>query len=436
MGILSRQTSPVADFHIEYLCGSRDIIFGPGSVLQGINTHPIDHPINLELITYSLGHVILSLNHYAQISKVGIRFHGKTKSHKDPKETQLFSIEEVLWDSVPKGKRPSHGNGITRDIHDISLERKKRALSTGSANTFLFAIKWPYINYPPTVPAQRSIVCTEYMLSGFVQLADKPDDNPKEVLSEPLYVEYRPRIEPNEAYKMTARYSSDTSNKDETTVLLAEASLTCTNTTGVVFGGDCSAKLGLLLRKSDAKYLPRKAKIEVYEIHTTTPTPGTTASEQRFLLSQESVVLPPDLIKGHHECSIPLKVHIPAPEIDNPRGAMGLPTLQIGALGVKYVLRVIVPLTSSRFVSSSKMVKTLCAECPIAMGNVKIKATKTETVVPRLILNSEGEGIWDEYNLTRVGRRIGEEKRLLTWEAGCEIPRFLSSGDFEEEDIA
>ena len=37
MGILHRNLSPVGTFLIEYLAGSKDVVFGPGSVIQGKN---------------------------------------------------------------------------------------------------------------------------------------------------------------------------------------------------------------------------------------------------------------------------------------------------------------------------------------------------------------------------------------------------------------
>jgi hypothetical protein len=36
MGILSKSTLPVSEFRVEYLAGSKDVVFGPGTVLQGI----------------------------------------------------------------------------------------------------------------------------------------------------------------------------------------------------------------------------------------------------------------------------------------------------------------------------------------------------------------------------------------------------------------
>jgi len=39
MGILHRNVSPLGDFQIEYLAGSKDVVFGPGSVIQGKQRH-------------------------------------------------------------------------------------------------------------------------------------------------------------------------------------------------------------------------------------------------------------------------------------------------------------------------------------------------------------------------------------------------------------
>jgi len=36
MGILRRSSGPVSEFKVEYLAGSKEAVFGPGQVLQGI----------------------------------------------------------------------------------------------------------------------------------------------------------------------------------------------------------------------------------------------------------------------------------------------------------------------------------------------------------------------------------------------------------------
>lgn len=35
MGILGKKEAPVSEFHVEFLAGSKDVVFGPGSIIQG-----------------------------------------------------------------------------------------------------------------------------------------------------------------------------------------------------------------------------------------------------------------------------------------------------------------------------------------------------------------------------------------------------------------
>lgn len=43
MGLLNKSSSPISEFRIEYLAGSKNTRFGPGQLLQGIyfNSVPI-----------------------------------------------------------------------------------------------------------------------------------------------------------------------------------------------------------------------------------------------------------------------------------------------------------------------------------------------------------------------------------------------------------
>jgi hypothetical protein len=37
MGILGKKESSVSEFVVEFLAGSKDVVFGPGSIIQGIS---------------------------------------------------------------------------------------------------------------------------------------------------------------------------------------------------------------------------------------------------------------------------------------------------------------------------------------------------------------------------------------------------------------
>lgn len=40
MGILGKKESSVSEFIVEFLAGSKEVIFGPGSIIQGISQTP------------------------------------------------------------------------------------------------------------------------------------------------------------------------------------------------------------------------------------------------------------------------------------------------------------------------------------------------------------------------------------------------------------
>jgi len=374
------------------------------------------------------GHAILELKRAINISKVGIIFEGTTKSVAEkPTETQLFSIQEILWDAAPsKGKAPAK-NGFT-DTDEYSPSRKVLRPTSGVGHTFLFAIKWPMVNFPPTLPPQRSLIQTEFVLRAYIQVSDSDE----EITSEPLYVDFRPHIDPSVAFKQTpnANEKRHTIVKDDNGRVLGEASLSCTSDIGSIFGGDYPLSLVLLIRQSEAKYLPRKAKIEVCEIHKFA---GGQPREQCFVLSHETIQLPPELLKPHQECTIPLRIQIPNPDTDSRRGATGLPTLNIGGLQVEYLVRVSIPLQHSRF-KPSAMTKTIVVDCPIVVGNVKPKKPASKRKVPRLVVNAEGEGTWDSQSTSSRDQCHGR-KNIVEWSEACEMPRFLAGGDVDENDL-
>lgn len=373
------------------------------------------------------GHVILELKRAINISKVGITFDGTTKFVTEKSiETQLFSVQEILWDAAPsKGKAPAR-NRFT-DINESSTSRKALRPTSGVGHTFLFAIKWPMVNFPPSLAPQRSLVQTQYILRAFLQVSDSDE----EIHSEPLYVDFHPHVDPSVAFKqIPAIEKRHTIVKDDKGRVLGEASLSCTNDTGIIFGSYCQLSLVLLIRQSESKYLPRKAKIEVYEIHKSIEEKP---REQSFVLSNEIFRLPSEILKPHQECTIPLRVRIPVPEADSTRGATGLPTLSIGGLQVEYLVRVSIPLQYS-LLKLSSMVKTIVVDCPIVVGNVKPKNQPSARKVPRLVINAEGEGTWDTLSTSSKDQHHGR-KNIVEWSEVCEIPRFLAGGDVDEDDI-
>ena len=358
-----------------------------------------------------------------EAAKVGITFTGLTKSAKS--QTELFAIRDVLWDTAPsKGKSPARNNNYTDESSRPNPRRFKTTSAAG--HIFLFAIKWPLVNYPPSVPPYRSFVETEYVLRAFVTIKEID----VQYLSEPLVVDFRPRIDPSLIPpSVVDEMRSPTVLKDDHGKVLAEAKLKCERGTGAFFGSDCLFTLTLLVRKSDIKLLPQKAKIDVCEIHKSRET----KEIRLFVLSHQTFSFSQDIIKPHQECSVPLRVGIPIPEIDSRRGALGLPTLSIGDLTVEYSLRVRIPVTHSRFKLNSSG-KTLVVECPFVVGNAKPKESESKRKVPRLVVNAEGEDSWD--SLTSSPRDVSRMRTdvIAEWTDECEAPRFLAGGDVEGDD--
>jgi hypothetical protein len=369
--------------------------------------------------------VILGLRKPLAIQKVGITFEGKTTRSgttvDKPSETQLFSIEEILWNAAPtKGKAVEGVDGVT------VMPGKLLSLNKEAENDFLFAIQWPHVNYPPSLPPGKSLVHTEYVLQAFLEL-----DNGEKHLSEPLFAEFRPHIDPSVVSKETQSLGRRESVvKDEDGRTMAEASLSCTAEEGMTFGSHCPLTLDILIRQSESKPLPRRAKVEICEIHKC----PSDDKEHVFVLSQETLDLPL-LLRPHHETSIPLKVKIPVPEVDERRkSATGLPTLKIGLLQVEYMIRVTVFLTSSRLSLSMRKDKAVAVDCPIVIGNVIPKSSKSARKIPRLVVNVEGEGSWEDQGVAISGNGH-EGNKILEWSPDCEIPRFLGNGDVGEEDL-
>jgi hypothetical protein len=77
------------------------------------------------------------------------------------------------------------------------------------------------------------------------------------------------------------------------------------------------------------------------------------------------------------------------------------------------------------------MTKNVVVECPIVVGNVKPKDQGSTRKVPRLVVNAEGEGMWD----SRSTSSYHGKKNIVEWSEVSEIPRFLADGDDEEDDI-
>jgi hypothetical protein len=375
----------------------------------------------------------LGLRKTLDIVKVGITFEGVSKKGSATEKlsgTRLFSIQDILWEARPsKGKaKATNGFGFDRTAtNGSSVGRKTLGTTGGVGHTFLFAIRWPCVNFPPSLQPNRSVIQTEYTLHGFLQLS-----NGEEVSSEPLNVEFHPHIDPSVVLKQNpgVHEKREAAIKDESGRTLGEASLSCTGDTGTIFGSSCTLVLNLLIRQAETKNLPRKAKIEVCEIHKL----GQDGSkpEQTFILSHETVTLPSELVKCHQETTIPLKVQIPIPEVDSRRGATGLPTLAIGNLKVEYLVRVSISLNPSRFVPTGKN-KLIVVDCPVVVGNVKPKDGSSRRTIPRLTVNMEGEGVWDSQS-TKSSLK-DRKKNVVDWSETSEIPQFLPGGDVGEDDI-
>jgi hypothetical protein len=419
MGLLSKPVSPLGEFRVEFLThltpAAEFPVFAPGGIIQGTTRQLGSNP----------GRVLLGVKRAREVTRVGIIFEGSTKIPGTNGETRLFGIEDVLWDSAPsKGKAIAKRGSSASDGSSFA-----RVLSTtSSGHVFLFAIKWPLVNYPPSLPAGRSVVQTEYSLKAVVRVSSG-----EQFISDVLPVEFRPHIDPSIAVKNDP-HAMEIQNvvvKDDNGRVLGEASLSNASSEGTLFGQDCQLKLELLIRQADQKYLPRKAKVQVFEIHRC-HIPDGTGQEKVFELSHETITFPPDRIKGHKECTVPLRVRISVPGVDLRRGATGLPTLRSGELEVTYKVRVTVPLSHSRFIKT----KAIVVECPIVVGNIKAKEKESRRKVPRLVVNSEGEGLWDTRSTNSSTRGVLDARRNIEdWSGTSEVPRVLPCGDIEEDDI-
>ena len=150
-----------------------------------------------------------------------------------------------------------------------------------------------------------------------------------------------------------------------------------------------------------------------------------------FRLSKYAMPLPREFIKRHEKCIVPLAIQIPLPEIDSQRGATGLPSLNIGNLTVQCVVRVTVPISTSRF-GKRKKIRT---ESLIAVGNKRLRKD-SESVprnVPRLVVNSEEGGVDLPDSSSRdQDPDSNRPKEIVGWTEACEAPRFLHAEDVFE----
>lgn len=140
----------------------------------------------------------------------------------------------------------------------------------------------------------------KYVLRAFVRVTESD----VEYISKPHFIEFRPHIDPSIATRATenADEMSNSLVKDGSGRVLAEAKLPCSGTIGTIFGSNCPLNLIFLIRQSESKPLPRKAKIDIYEIHKST----VGKKGQCFMLSRETVALPVDSLESHRECRIVL----------------------------------------------------------------------------------------------------------------------------------
>jgi hypothetical protein len=84
---------------------------------------------------------------------------------------------------------------------------------------------------------------------------------------------------------------------------------------------------------------------------------------------------------------------------------------------------------------STAKIKTITVECPVVVGNVKSKEKESTRKVPRLVVNSEGEGLWDAASTGSSTKRSERRRNIVDWSETSELPRVLPCGDVDEDDI-
>ncbi|CDS06599.1 hypothetical protein LRAMOSA09127 [Lichtheimia ramosa] len=126
--------NPVKSFNLSVIPSGQDrvVAFGPGSVVNGSAVLVLDRPVNAHNIR-----VLFQCEQYASGSS---------------EKTTLFNVDAYVW-----GQARSEG---------ISHE-----LSKGS-HMYLFAIKLPFVNYPPSIHSSYVEHHIEYTLQAFLDVED------------------------------------------------------------------------------------------------------------------------------------------------------------------------------------------------------------------------------------------------------------------------
>ncbi|KAI7847320.1 hypothetical protein BDC45DRAFT_575975 [Circinella umbellata] len=132
----STPASPVRSFNLSMIPSGQDrvVAFGPGSVLNGSVVLNLDKPVNAHNIR-----VVFKCEQYDESNS----------------KTTIFNVETYIW-----GHAQSEG---------VSFE-----LSDGS-HMYLFAVKIPFVNFPPSIHGTYVGHHVEYSLQGFLELDDTPN---------------------------------------------------------------------------------------------------------------------------------------------------------------------------------------------------------------------------------------------------------------------
>ncbi|KAI9495843.1 hypothetical protein BDB00DRAFT_196007 [Zychaea mexicana] len=132
----SGPANPVRSFNLSVIPSGQDrvVAFGPGSVLNGSVVLNLDKPVKAHSIR-----VAFKCEQFDESSS----------------KTTIFNVETHVWD------------------HSQSAEGVNE-LSDGS-HMYLFAIKLPFVNFPPSIHGSYVNHHIEYSLQGFLELEDTPD---------------------------------------------------------------------------------------------------------------------------------------------------------------------------------------------------------------------------------------------------------------------
>ncbi|KAI8143601.1 hypothetical protein BJV82DRAFT_611045 [Fennellomyces sp. T-0311] len=132
----SAPASPVKSFNLSVIPGGQDrvVAFGPGSVVNGSVVLNLDKPVNAHNIR-----VEFKCEQFDESSS----------------KTTIFSVETYVWGHA-------RSEGVNCELPDGS-------------HMYLFAIKLPFVNFPPSIHGTYVGHHIEYSLQGFLELDDAPN---------------------------------------------------------------------------------------------------------------------------------------------------------------------------------------------------------------------------------------------------------------------